>query len=271
MRKTKAPSLRQTAHRPPAMCRTVLIQAFETTRCAIALSCERGLVCEGQRTWASDKRFPRPRERSPECILNCKVPISIWNACCNTQLSPVAANQHDTCRTQPSPSELKPLPSGEARAAGLLPSAPESHRSHRSHEVKAHSQQFTWGLIKLGGKTMKKCVPPKETSWPWSFGCGSTLNDRRGKPQALVHVSTYQGSILVPGQLAIEDPINMQRHDCLPACTKNNRRIQTFHLVLACLIHWKNCAFWHPHPPPTNTPTYEQLQQAPNHLRRNRF
>ena len=30
-----------------------------------------------------------------------------------------------------------------------------------------------------------------------SYGCGSKLN-RRGKPQVLVHVSTYQGSILAP-------------------------------------------------------------------------
>ena len=29
------------------------------------------------------------------------------------------------------------------------------------------------------------------------YGCGSKLN-RRGKPQVVVHVSTYQGSILVP-------------------------------------------------------------------------
>ena len=29
------------------------------------------------------------------------------------------------------------------------------------------------------------------------YGCGAKLN-RRGKPQVLVHVSTYQGSILVP-------------------------------------------------------------------------
>ena len=29
-----------------------------------------------------------------------------------------------------------------------------------------------------------------------TFGCGSSLN-RRGKPQVLVHVSTYQASILV--------------------------------------------------------------------------
>ena len=31
----------------------------------------------------------------------------------------------------------------------------------------------------------------------WTFGCGSKLN-RRGKPQVLVHISTYQGSVLVP-------------------------------------------------------------------------
>ena len=30
-----------------------------------------------------------------------------------------------------------------------------------------------------------------------TFACGSTLN-RRGKPQVLIHVSTHQGSILVP-------------------------------------------------------------------------
>ena len=30
-----------------------------------------------------------------------------------------------------------------------------------------------------------------------SFGCGSKLT-RRGKPRVLVHVYTYQGSILVP-------------------------------------------------------------------------
>ena len=32
--------------------------------------------------------------------------------------------------------------------------------------------------------------------WRSPPGCGSKLNERRGKPQVLVHVTTYQGSIL---------------------------------------------------------------------------
>ena len=39
---------------------------------------------------------------------------------------------------------------------------------------------------------------PEAPSPLLSLGCGSKLNDRRGKPQVLVHVSTYQGLILVP-------------------------------------------------------------------------
>ena len=42
----------------------------------------------------------------------------------------------------------------------------------------------------LGGLKQTDIRPPKTT---WSLGCGSKLNDRRGKP-GVVHVSTCQGN-----------------------------------------------------------------------------
>ena len=45
-------------------------------------------------------------------------------------------------------------------------------------------------------------APPAHADTPaaWleaAHGCGSKINDRRGKPRVLVHVSTCQGIILV--------------------------------------------------------------------------
>ena len=40
-------------------------------------------------------------------------------------------------------------------------------------------------------------APTSDSTCALVYGCGSRLN-RRGKPQVLVHVSTCQGSILVP-------------------------------------------------------------------------
>ena len=48
-----------------------------------------------------------------------------------------------------------------------------------------------------GGQRRRRCLTGQSFA-PWTFrpsGCGSKLN-RRGRPQGLVHVSTYQGSIL---------------------------------------------------------------------------
>ena len=88
------------------------------------------------------------------------------------------------------PSQLLFLGLMELRSGRVFPRC--DFRTRRGHQASA------------GNLGAEKAFRPEtggggSGTWmaSWSCGCGSNLN-RRGKAQVLVHVSTYQDSILVP-------------------------------------------------------------------------